>query len=197
LVEIKTPESAIQQGIGMLYQDPFDFPPLSVLDNFMIGRLATDVVLAKFILPKKAAAREFTQLANQFNFNLNINEIVGNLSVGERQQLEILRLLSLGVQTLILDEPTTRISASQKDAIFAAMKQLAAAGKSIIFVSHKLEDVEVLCDRVTVMRQGRVVGNAEIPCPSNQLVEMMFGRELAQPSKPKTAQSEVAFYCFF
>ncbi|HLO50544.1 MAG TPA: ATP-binding cassette domain-containing protein [Kamptonema sp.] len=228
-VEIKTPEAAIGQGIGMLHQDPLDFPPLSVLDNFMIGKrqitltneekkevrfikpgLKSQIEVGKmpdsqglwsipifhpsfFILPKKAAAREFKQLANQFNFNLNIHEIVGNLSVGERQQLEILRLLSLGVQTLILDEPTTGISASQKDAIFAAMKQLAATGKSIIFVSHKLEDVEVLCDRVTVMRQGRVVGNAEIPCPSNQLVEMMFGRELAQPSKPETAQSEVAF----
>ncbi len=195
-IEIKTPEAAIRAGVGMLHQDPLDFPPLSVLENFMIGkgegrREAGKNIASSFLVPKRDAVREFRQLATQFNFALDINETVGNLSVGERQQLELLRLLSLGVQTLILDEPTTGISASQKEALFAAMKQLAAEGKSIIFVSHKLEDVEVLCDRVTVMRQGQVVGEAAIPCPAKQLVEMMFGRELAPPNKPKTAQSEV------
>lgn len=202
-VDIKTPEAAIRAGVGMLHQDPLDFPPLSVLDNFMIGRGQHRNPQAKpaasFLLPKKAARREFKQLASQFNFTLDLDETVGNLSVGERQQLEILRLLSLGVKTLILDEPTTGISASQQDALFAAMKQLAAEGKSIIFVSHKLEDVEELCDHVTVMRQGQVVGNVEIPRSSvglksiaPVLVDMMFGRELALPNKPKTAQADVA-----
>jgi simple sugar transport system ATP-binding protein len=191
-VEIKTPEAAIQQGIGMLHQDPLDFPPLSVLENFTIGRLTADVGKTQFMLPKKAAAAQLKQLANQLNFKLDITEKIGNLSVGERQQVELLRLLSLGVQTLILDEPTTGISASQKDALFAAVKQLAADSKSIIFVSHKLEDVDLLCDRVTVMRRGRVAGNAAIPSPSSKLVEMMFDRELAQPNKPKTAQPDIA-----
>lgn len=195
-VEIQTPAVAIQQGIGMLHQDPLDFPPLSVLDNLMIGwRQGAGVAkqgLSALILPKREAKKAFKNLAHQFNFKLDLQETVGNLSVGERQQLELLRLLSLGVETLILDEPTTGISASQKDALFNAMKQLAAAGKSIIFVSHKLEDVELLCDQVTVMRQGKVAGYAEIPCPHSQLIEMMFGRELAQPNKPKTAQSAVA-----
>jgi len=108
--------------------------------------------------------------------------------VGERQQLEILRLLSLGASTLILDEPTTGISASQKTALFEAMKQLAASGKSVIFVSHKLEDVDALCDRVTVMRQGRVVGNIEAPFDAAQLVALMFEKELAPPVKPPTCQ---------
>lgn len=153
----------------------------------------------RLTLPKRQARREFRQLSDQFNFMLDLDETVGNLSVGERQQLEILRLLSLGVQTLILDEPTTGISASQKDALFAAMRTLAAEGKSVIFVSHKLEDVEVLCDRVTVMRAGQVVGNVEIGRSgfgtepiAPKLVALMFGRELAVPSKLKTAQADVA-----
>ncbi|MCU0543066.1 MAG: ATP-binding cassette domain-containing protein [Oscillatoriaceae cyanobacterium Prado104] len=206
-VEIANPEAAIHHGIGMLHQDPLDFPALSVWENFTIGRLnaagvkstevltknRTSVLTAKGkFLSKKVAVGELKELASQFNFNLDINEKVGNLSVGERQQLELLRLLSLGVQTLILDEPTTGISASQKDALFAAVKQLAAEVKSVIFVSHKLEDVDVLCDRATVMRQGRVAGNAEMPCPSSKLIEMMFDRELAQPNKPPTARSDVA-----
>ena len=185
-VAVKTPEEAIITGIGMLHQDPLDFPPLSVLDNFMVGRKSS-----LWFLDRTTATRQFQALADQFGFDLDLKETVGNLTVGERQQLEILRLISLGVNTLILDEPTTGISASQKDALFAAAKKLASQGKSVIFVSHKLEDVDLLCDRVTILRQGQVVGNAEIPCPSNQLVSLMFEKELAVSSKPATARGEV------
>ena len=185
-VEVKTPADAIAVGIGMLHQDPLDFPPLSVLDNFLVGKSGS------LFTNRRQAFRDFQRLAAQFNFALNANEKVSNLTVGERQQLEILRLLSLGVKTLILDEPTTGISASQKDELFAAAEQLAAQGKSVIFVSHKLEDVNALCDRVTVMRHGQVIGNLETPCPDETLVELMFERELAPPVKPKTRQEAIA-----
>ena len=185
-VELRTPADAIHQGVGMLHQDPLDFPPLSVLDNFMAGRPGG------LFLNRQRAIAQLNQLATQFNFDLDSHHKVTDLSVGERQQLEILRLLSLGVQTLILDEPTTGISASQKTALFNAAKQLAADGKSIIFVSHKLEDVEELCDEVTVMRQGQVVGRSPIPCPDQVLIDLMFGRELAQPLKPNTQRSDIA-----
>ena len=185
-VDIKTPQNAMRAGIGMLHQDPLDFPPLSVLDNFMVGKSGS------LFTNRRQAIKEFRRLAAQFNFALDVNQRVGNLTVGERQQVEILRLLSLGVNTLILDEPTTGISAAQKDALFAAAKKLATQGKSVIFVSHKLEDVNELCDRVTVMRQGKVVGNLLIPCPDEQLIELIFGRELAPPAKPATCRDEVA-----
>jgi simple sugar transport system ATP-binding protein len=185
-VEIRTPADAIAAGIGMLHQDPLDFPPLTVLDNFLVGRPGT------LLINRRQAVKEFRQLAAEFNFNLDVNETVGNLTVGERQQLEILRLLSLGVRTLILDEPTTGISTSQKSALFAAIKHLAAQGKSIIFVSHKLEDVNTVCDRVTVLRQGVVVGELEIPCSDEKLVNLMFGRELAPSIKPNTRRAEPA-----
>lgn len=184
-VNIQTPIDAMKAGIGMLHQDPLDFPSLSVLDNFIIGKSG------KFWLNRRQIIREFHQLAHQFNFNLDVHEQLENITVGERQQVEILRLLSLGVKTLILDEPTTGISPAQKTALFAAMKQLAAQGKSVIFVSHKLEDVEKLCDRVTVMRQGQLVGHAEIPCADEQLISMIFGRQLAKPIKPKTAGNTI------
>jgi general nucleoside transport system ATP-binding protein len=184
-VEIRTPADAIRVGIGMLHQDPLDFPPLSVLDNFMTGKPGG------LLLDRRLAQRELGNLSVQFNFNLDSYAPVAHLTVGERQQLEILRLLSLGVQTLILDEPTTGISASQKTALFAAIKQLAVQGKSIIFVSHKLEDVEALCDQVTVLRHGAVMGNLSIPAPDRQLIDLMFGRELAQPIKPQTRKPEV------
>jgi ABC-type uncharacterized transport system ATPase subunit len=186
-VEIKTPADAIRSGIGMLHQDPLDFPSLSVLDNFMAGRSALGHQRGK-TSNRADLIRELRQLSATFGFDLPPHEILSNLTVGERQQLEILRLLSLGVKTLILDEPTTGISASQKTALFAAVKQLAADRKSIIFVSHKLEDVEELCDRLMVMRQGQVIGEADVKGRDSHelaasLVDMMFGRELAIPAK--------------
>jgi general nucleoside transport system ATP-binding protein len=184
-VEIKTPAQAMQAGVGMLHQDPLDFPPLTVLDNFMVGKSGG------WWLDRHRAIRTLRQLAEQFNFDLDPKQILGTLTVGERQQVEILRLLALGVSTLILDEPTTGISASQKTALFEAAKLLAQAGKSVIFVSHKLADVEELCDHVTVMRQGRVMGDRPIPCPDAELIDLIFGRELAVPLKPQTVQPEL------
>ena len=102
--------------------------------------------------------------------------VARTLSVGERQQLEIARLLWLGARLLILDEPTTGISASQRDKLFAILRRLAADGLIVIFVSHKLEEIEQLCDRVTVMRAGKVVGREDMPVPAERLVELMFGK---------------------
>ncbi|MCU0551844.1 MAG: ATP-binding cassette domain-containing protein [Leptolyngbya sp. Prado105] len=190
---IKTPADAIRSGVGMLHQDPLDFPPLSVLDNFVVGRgevLAKGFLSGLKLVNLDRARQELLRLTEAFNFSLNPDDRVSDLSVGERQQLEMIRLLSLGVKTLILDEPTTGISASQKTALFEAARRLASEGKSVIFVSHKLEDVEELCDRVTVMRAGKIVGNAEIPCPDSVLIDLIFGKELAPPIKPNTTQSQ-------
>jgi len=197
-VDIKTPADAICAGIGMLHQDPLDFPSLSVLDNFMAGRSALSKSRSRGRIKTNRTdlARELQQLSGVFGFDLHPRDRLSMLTVGERQQLEILRLLSLGVQTLILDEPTTGISASQKTALFKAVKQLASDGKSIIFVSHKLEDVEELCDRLMVMRQGKVIGDAEVKGRdsaelASSLVEMMFGRELALPAKREVSVEQM------
>ncbi|MCG2787817.1 MAG: ATP-binding cassette domain-containing protein [Anaerolineae bacterium] len=169
-VIIHAPADAIQYGVGMLHQDPLDFPPLRVIDNFILGNTGG-------LFPDRSAAkRDFNLLAAQFGFNLNPDAYTDSLTVGERQQLEILRLLWLGARVLILDEPTTGISAAQKDKLFATLKVLASQGKTIIFVSHKLEDVESLCHRVAVLQQGKLIGTMEPPYNTEKLVEMMFGK---------------------
>lgn len=185
-VTIRTPADAIQAGIGMLHQDPLDFPPLTVLENFIAGQSGG------WWIDRRQMVQKFRQLAAQFEFDLEVHAPVKDLTVGERQQLEILRLLALGVNTLILDEPTTGISASQKQALFRAARKLAAAGKSVIFVSHKLEDVNELCDQLTVMRQGKVMGNLPVPCGEKELINLIFGHELAPPVKLKTRREALA-----
>ena len=124
---------------------------------------------------KKAHEKKFTRLAESLQFNLYPYSSVKNLTIGERQQLELLRLLALGTQFLILDEPTTGISSEQKEILFQALRKLVSEGKSVILVSHKLEDVEALCDCATVLRHGKVTGEMETPFDTNQLLKMMFG----------------------
>jgi len=173
-VKIGDPADAIRQGIGMLHQDPLDFPPLKVIDDFILGKKGG-------LLPnRKSASREFRELSSRFDFSIDPESYVDTLTVGERQQLEILRLLWLGARVLILDEPTTGISLPQKEKLFATLKKLASEGMTILFVSHKLEDVEALCSRATVLRQGKLIGSMEPPFDTKALVEMMFGKEVPQ-----------------
>lgn len=191
-VDVRTPIDGIRAGVGMLHQDPLDFPALTVLDNFKAGDGSG-----------RAGRTELRALSQRFGFLLDPHELVGNLSVGERQQLELLRLLARGVRCLVLDEPTTGITAEQKTLLFDAARKLAADGKSVILVSHKLEDVEDVCDDATVMRHGEAVGCVSVKAQDgsetmrtrglgDELVSMMFGRELAMPAKPAAIAGEIS-----
>jgi simple sugar transport system ATP-binding protein len=169
---IRSPADAIALGIGMLHQDPLDFPPLRLVDDILLGSHGS-------LRPdRKKTAREFRELADRFGFDLDPDSYVDALTVGERQQLEILRLLWMGAKVLILDEPTTGISLPQKEKLFATIRRLASEGMTILFVSHKLEDVEALCDRAVVLRQGELVGLSDPPFDTKCLIEQMFGKEV-------------------
>jgi ABC-type uncharacterized transport system ATPase subunit len=168
-INYHSPAQASNLGIGMLYQDPLDFPRMTVLENFMLGQVSG-------IRNKNRRFRKiFEEMDRSLDFSLRPDTFVRNLTIGERQQLEILRLLAKGVQVLILDEPTTGISSVQKKILFQALKKLAAEDKSVILVSHKLEDVESVCHKITVMRQGTVSGEMKRPFNTQTLLEMMFG----------------------
>lgn len=185
-VVINSPADAIRFGVGMLHQDPLDFPPMQVIDNFLIGQSGG------LFIPYKSAFKQFMDFQKQFGFSLDPEAYIDTLTVGERQQLEILRLLWLGAKVLILDEPTTGISALQKERLFATLRLLAEQGKTIIFVSHKLEDVESLCHRVVVLRRGSLVGGLEPPYDTATLVEMMFGKVITLGERSPGKPSEVA-----
>jgi simple sugar transport system ATP-binding protein len=178
-VALSAPTDAIAHGIGMLYQDPLDFPPFTVLENFIAGR-------PNRYFPDRATARkQLLALCERFEFKLNPDRYIDTLTIGERQQLEILRLLSLNVKVLVLDEPTTGISAEQKTALFNVLKALARDdGLTIILVSHKLEDVIELCDYAYVLRRGQYVGEKAVPCPISDLVALMFGKVIERQARP-------------
>jgi len=181
-VPLGSTRAAIRAGIGMLHQDPLVFLPFTVLDNFWLGRGRR--------VGRAAAARELARIGEEFGFQFDPGAPARSLTVGERQQLEIARLLWLGARVLILDEPTTGISASQQERLFSTLRALAAQGMIVAFVSHKLEEVEALCQTVSVMRRGRLVGEAALPCPTEHLVEMMFGRVMPPPQKEGASLGE-------
>ncbi|MDQ7032355.1 MAG: ATP-binding cassette domain-containing protein [Desulfonauticus sp.] len=174
MVNYNTPTKALELGIGMLYQDPQDFAGLTVLENFLLG-LKTSWKIKEYEYTVK-----LTNLCQQLGFKLQPEAYLKDLTVGERQQLEIVRLLALGVEVLILDEPSTGISTQQKQILFTALKRLAKQGKSILLVSHKLEDITELCDQVTVLSNGQVTGEFMAPLDTEQLLECMFGQKLKQ-----------------
>lgn len=180
-IHVGSPSEAIEAGIGMLHQDPLVFLPFSVLDNFLLSDSGP------FLLDRRSSRSAITELRDRFGFTFDLDAPARTLTVGERQQVEITRLLWLGAHVLILDEPTTGISADQRSLLFTTLRELAADGMSVIFVSHKLEEVAEICERVTVMRQGRVVGDAEMPVPSSELVTMMFGESIVVSERADVA----------
>lgn len=179
-IRLGNPGDALRLGIGMLYQEPLDFPQLSVLDNFMAGRASY----------RPAEARnELARLAAFFNFSLNPSSLVEDLSLGERQQLELLRLIGDEAKVLILDEPTTGISERQEELLFAALQKLKAEGATIFLVSHKLTEIDRLCDMVTVLRHGRVAATQERPFKRDTLLKAMFD-ELPEHQPPPEKKSD-------
>lgn len=172
-VRLHSPADALRHGIGMLHQDPLDFPPLRISDNLLAG------APGRLWLKRREALQTLTALADSLGFSFDWRAEVGTLTVGERQQLELLRLLWLGARVLILDEPTTGISASQRKQLFSTLRYLAGQGKTVLFVSHKLEEIRELCTRVAVLRRGRLIGEALPPFHVDELVTMMFEREVA------------------
>jgi len=179
-IDLRNPKEARDFGIGMLYQEPLDFPQLSVLDNFIAG--ATDYSPTA----QRAALGELCQI---FNFTLSPEDLVEELTIGERQQLELMRLIREGARVLILDEPTSSISEQQQSLLFRALRNLKEKGVAILLVSHKLEEIEQLCDEVTVLRHGRVVGYQTRPFNRNEMLHAMF--DTLPDSQPSTLKYDV------
>ncbi|MGD2076765.1 MAG: ATP-binding cassette domain-containing protein [Chloroflexota bacterium] len=178
-VEFDSPAIGLASGVGMLYQDPLDMPPFRVVDNYLLGR---DKRLG---LNYKQASAELEEISKRYGFELDPNAYVDTLSLGERQQLEMARLLAGGAKLLILDEPTTGISAEQQEMLFDSIHTLAhEEGKTIILVSHKLEEIQELCSMAYVLRRGKFVGQSEVPCANEALVELMFGQVPTRGQRP-------------
>jgi simple sugar transport system ATP-binding protein len=173
-VRISNPGVATSLGIGMVHQHFMLIPRLTVAENLVLG-LEPRGPLGTFDL--RGARRATEELVSTLGFQVSPGDLVEDLSVGARQRLEIMKVLYRGAELIVLDEPTAVLTPQESAELFKTMRALKEEGKTIIFITHKLSEVMELSDRVTVMRQGRVVGVVDTArVTPDQLAEMMVGR---------------------
>jgi simple sugar transport system ATP-binding protein len=175
VAHIRNPNDAIARGIGMVHQHFQLVPVLSVTENVMLG----NETVSGLFLNRGAAKRRILDIAKQYGLDVEPDALIQDLPVGVQQRVEIIKALYRKCDILILDEPTAVLTPQEAEGLFAIMRSLIERGVSIIFISHKLKEVLEICDRITVLRGGRVAGHAD-PKDATQesLAAMMVGREV-------------------
>jgi simple sugar transport system ATP-binding protein len=176
LVKITSPKTAIKQGIGMIYQHFMLVPSLTVTENIILGTEKT-WRFTPLNLPQRQA--EIAALSQKYELEIDPNAKIQDLPVGIQQRVEILKVLYRQAKLFILDEPTAVLTPQEVTSLISILRQLAYQGNAIIFISHKLSEVMSLCDDITVLRRGKVVGTVNTKNTTNQeLAELMVGREI-------------------
>ena len=175
VVKISNPNDATALGIGMVHQHFKLVECFSVLDNIILGAENTKLGF----IQKKKAKNKVLELSNRYGLNVDINAIVEDITVGMQQRVEILKMLYRDNEILIFDEPTAVLTPQEIDELMKIMKNLAAEGKSILFITHKLNEIMAVADRCSVLRKGKYIGTVDIKdTTKEELSEMMVGRQV-------------------
>lgn len=186
-VKIKNPRTAVELGIGMVHQHFMLVESLTALENVLLGLQQEKPPK----LHRERAKKKFTQLSKEYDLDIEPDVPVWQLSVGEQQWLEILKLLFRDVKILILDEPTAVLAPAEAKKLFKTIRRLVAEGRSVIFISHKLDEVQMVTNRITVLRDGHVVGTIDTKnSTSSKLAMMMVGRPISLDRKPRFLTTE-------
>jgi general nucleoside transport system ATP-binding protein len=167
------PGDAIAAGIGMVHQHFMLIPVFTVAENVMLGNEATGFAGS---LDLDAASKRVAEISKQFGFHVNPSSVIEDLPVGVQQRVEIIKALSRDAQVLVFDEPTAVLTPQETDELMGTMRQLKEAGKAIVFITHKLREVREVADKITVIRLGKVVGEASPTASNQELAAMMVGR---------------------
>jgi len=171
---IRSPRDAIQLGIGMVHQHFMLVPVMTVTENIVLG-----LDRPRFYLDLGKTERELLELANHYGLRVDPRAYIWQLSIGEQQRVEILKMLYRKAEILILDEPTAVLTPQEVTDLFSTLRRMAREGHTILIISHKLEEVEAIADRVTVLRKGRKVATVErAQATKADLARMMVGREV-------------------
>lgn len=181
---ITSPNNALKHGIGMVQQHFTLVPSFTVAENVVLGLKETG-----FVIKTKTVESKIKKLGDAYGLPVHPRARVWTLSVGERQRIEILKLLYTGANILILDEPTAVLTPQESEVLFKALRKLVSEGSSVIFISHKLDEVMEISDRITVLRNGKVVGTiSKTETDRRGLVKLMVGRDLLVDTVKPEAQ---------
>jgi ABC-type uncharacterized transport system ATPase subunit len=188
------PGDAMAAGIGMVHQHFMLVPVFTVAENVALGH---EPVKGAGLIDARRAATLVREISDRFGFEVDPDAMVEDIPVGVQQRVEIIKALSRDARVLILDEPTAVLTPQETDELIAIMRQLKAAGTSIVFITHKLREVRAVADRITVIRRGKVVGTAEPSTSETELASLMVGRSVSlgvdkDPAEPGDATFRVA-----
>lgn len=174
-VRIANPLESINLGIGMVHQHFMLIQNHSVIENIALGYKDTP-----FLFPQKILREKIEAFSSQFDFQIDLDQKVWQLSAGEQQRVEIIKTLLNGADLLILDEPTSVLTPQEIKELIEILRRMKADGHSVIFISHKLDEIMDICDRVTVLRKGRIVGDARTKDTDKMgLARMMVGKDVS------------------
>ena len=190
-IKLKSPRDSIENGIGMVHQHFMLVENFTVLENIVLG-FEGEVVFGKNL---EKAKIDLKNLCQTYNLNVDLDSVISDLSVGFRQRVEILKSLYRGAEVFILDEPTGVLTPQEVDELFKILRSLKEEGKTIVLITHKLNEIMDLTSEVSVMRQGEVVGHTKTENTNREkLAEMMVGRSvLLRIDKSNTKKGDVAF----
>ncbi len=183
------PGDAIRAGIGMVHQHFMLVPVFTVAENVMLGHESTGFAGS---LDVEAARAKVREISSRFGFDVDPDAVVEHLPVGVQQRVEIIKALSRDARVLVFDEPTAVLTPQETDELMGIMRQLREAGTAIVFITHKLREVRAVADRITVIRRGKVVGEASPEASNAELAALMVGRpvELTVHKEPAQAGAD-------
>ena len=191
-VQFHSPKDAISAGIGMVHQHFMLVPVFTVADNVTLGIEQTDPAGR---INRRKTRDDVREISHRYGLDLDPDAITEDLPVGIQQRVEIVKALVREANTLILDEPTAVLTPAETQDLFRVIRELKAGGKSIVFISHKLKEVQAIADTITVLRRGQVVGSAEPSASEGQLAAMMVGRDVQLVvSKDTATPGDVALH---
>jgi len=192
-VTFRSPQEAIAHGIGMVHQHFMLVPPQTVAENMVLG-----LSQPRFLLNLSHIENQVVELGERYGLPVNPRAKIWELSVGEQQRVEVLKMLFRGTRILIMDEPTAVLTPQEVETLFTTLRDMTQKGHTIIFISHKLEEVVAIADRVTVLRRGKVTAaNVDAKgTTKSQLAQLMVGREVLfrvnkKPAEPCDVQLSV------
>jgi simple sugar transport system ATP-binding protein len=186
-VHFHSPRDALDAGIGMVHQHFRLVPPFTVAENVVLGDHRD--AGRTFRLHRGAIERRVAELSERYGLRVDPRAKVWQLSVGEQQRVEVLKALYREARILIMDEPTAVLTPQEADALFETLRGMAADGRTVIFISHKLHEVKAVADRVTVLRGGRTIGTVDgAGATPRSLAALMVGRELAEAPERESAR---------
>ncbi len=188
-VLIRSPKDAINAGIGMVHQHFMLVPVFTVAENVTLG---VERVRGFGLLDRRRARRDVLELSERYGLQVDPDAKVEDIAVGVQQRVEIIKALLRNANVLVLDEPTAVLTPHETEDLFRIMRELREGGRSIIFISHKLKEVQAIADNITVIRRGSVVGQRPPSTSDSELAALMVGRSVQlRVSKDEASPGDV------